>query len=85
TNDFLVVNPAAGNAYLMMDPNLCANVAGQFGGTTVLGTRAAGQSCGSIYSPGYKTVKNGKDSAQVYSSFTFDVNDRLQLFGDVLY
>ncbi|NYF34364.1 TonB-dependent receptor [Stenotrophomonas sp. JAI102] len=85
TNDFLVVNPAAGNAYLMMDPNLCANVAGQFGGTTVLGTRAAGQSCGSIYSPGYKTVKNGKDSAQIYSSFTFDANDSLQLFGDVLY
>ncbi|MET0130454.1 MAG: TonB-dependent receptor, partial [Stenotrophomonas chelatiphaga] len=77
--------PAAGNTYLMMDPNQCANVAGQFGGTTVLGTRAAGQSCGSVYSPGYKTVKNGKDSAQLYSSFTFDVNDTFQLFGDVLY
>jgi len=85
TNDFLVILPANKNAYAMMDPNLCANVAGNFGGTTVLGTRPSGQSCGSIYAPGYRTLKNGKESSQIYSSMTFDVNDNFQLFGDVLY
>lgn len=84
SNDFLVLQPANSNRYAMMDPNLCANVAGQFGGTTVLGTRPTGQACGSVYGTGFKTIKNGKESSQVYSSFTFDVNDNFQLFGDAL-
>jgi outer membrane receptor protein involved in Fe transport len=84
SNDFLVLQPANSNRYAMMDPNLCANVAGQFGGTTVLGTRPTGQACGSVYGTGFKTIKNGKESSQVYSSFTFDVNDDFQLFGDAL-
>ncbi len=85
SNDFLVLLPANNNRYAMMDPNLCANVAGQFDGTTVLGTRPTGQACGSTYGTGYKTIKNGKESAQIYSSATFDVNDNFQLFGDALY
>lgn len=84
SNDFLVTLPANGNRYAMMDPNLCANVAGQFGGTTVLATRPTGQACGSVYGAGYKTIKNGKESSQIYSSLTFDVNDNFQLFGDAL-
>ncbi|GAB3054922.1 TonB-dependent receptor domain-containing protein [Stenotrophomonas tumulicola] len=84
SNDFLVLQPDNENRYAMMDPNLCANVAGQFGGTTVLGTRPTGQACGSIYGTGYKTIKNGKESSQIYSSLTFDVNDNFQLFGDAL-
>ncbi|PSD17047.1 TonB-dependent receptor [Stenotrophomonas maltophilia] len=85
SNDFLVLLPAANNRYAMMDPNRCANVAGQFDGTTVLGTRPTGQACGSVYGTGYKTIKNGKESGQIYSSATFDVNDNFQLFGDALY
>ncbi|WP_448134126.1 TonB-dependent receptor domain-containing protein [Stenotrophomonas rhizophila] len=85
TNDFLVYLPDQQNAYVMMDPTRCAGVAGQFGGTTVLGTRATGESCGSAYSPGYKTLKNGKESSQFYTSMSFDVNDNFQLFGDALY
>ncbi len=85
TNDFLVYLPDQQNAFVMMDPTRCAGVAGQFGGTTVLGTRATGESCGSAYSPGYKTLKNGKESSQFYTSMSFDVNDNFQLFGDALY
>src|SRR6185437_4584152 len=85
TNDFLVYLPDQQNAYVMMDPSRCANVAGQFGGTTVLGTRATGESCGSPFSAGYKTLKNGKESSQIYSSMSFDVNDNFQLFADALY
>ncbi|MEG2313311.1 MAG: hypothetical protein RSB83_08120, partial [Brevundimonas sp.] len=46
--------------------------------------RPTGQSCGSVFGAGYKTLKNGKDSGQFYSSMTFDVNDNFQLFADVL-
>ncbi|KAF1015908.1 MAG: Colicin I receptor [Stenotrophomonas maltophilia] len=83
-NDFAVI-AAADNKLLMIDPSKCANVTGQFGGTTVLGNRPTGQSCGSVYSAGYKTLKNGKDSDQFYTSMTFDATDNLQLFADVLY
>ena len=84
SSNYLVYSAADGS-YYMPDPSLCANVASQFGGTTVLGTRNAGQSCGSIYSPGYRTIKNGKDSGQVYATATFDVTDNFQLFGNLLY
>ncbi|MBD3825737.1 MULTISPECIES: TonB-dependent receptor [Stenotrophomonas] len=83
-NDFAVIDADTNRLY-MMDPTNCASVAGQFGGTTVMGSRASGLSCGSVYGAGYKTVKNGKDSGQFYSAMTFDVNDDLQLFADVLY
>ena len=84
SNDFAVID-AKTNALYMMDPSNCANVAGQFDGTTVLANRPTGQSCGSVFGAGYKTLKNGKDSGQFYSSMTFDVNDNFQLFADVLY
>ncbi|HEL3249514.1 TPA: TonB-dependent receptor plug domain-containing protein, partial [Stenotrophomonas maltophilia] len=83
SNDFLVTG---GGKYYMMDPSRCANVAGLYDGTTTVGFREGkGESCGSIYSAGYKTLKNSKDSGQFYSTMTFDVNDNLQLFADVLY
>jgi len=84
-NDFLVYLPAEANRYVMMDPTRCASVAGQFGGTTVLGSRAAGESCGSTFGAGYKTIKNGKESSQVYTSLNFQVNDNFELFADALY
>ncbi len=84
SNDFAVITNAD-NKLLMMDPSRCANVAGLYDGTTVVGKRASGESCGSVYSAGYKTLKNGKNSGQFYSSMTFDVNDNFQLFADVLY
>ncbi len=66
----------------------CDNVAGQFGGTEGLqfrNTPTGGNYCGSLYSPGYATMANGKKSGQIYSHGTFDVNDNLQIYADVLY
>lgn len=72
--------------YVFADPNNCANVTGQFGGSTDLRERAGfGQYCGSFLSPGYRTIANGKDAAQVYTHATFDVSDTFQLYGDLLY
>lgn len=73
------------SGYLFADPNNCANVTGQFDGTVDLRTRAGfGQYCGSFTTPGYRTILNGKESAQVYGHATFDLNDSTQLYGDVL-
>lgn len=64
----------------------CSGVTSQFGGTEALQYRSGyGYYCGSQYSTGYRTIKNGKDSGQLYSHLTFDVNDNLQLYGDLLY
>ncbi|MBK0011662.1 TonB-dependent receptor [Stenotrophomonas sp. S41] len=85
SNDFLVYLPDENNAFVMMDPTRCASVAGQFGGTTELGVRAAGESCGSKYSAGYRTIKNAKESSQFYSSLNFQVNENFELFAEALY
>ena len=61
SNDFAVIGNADNKLY-MMDPTRCANVAGLYDGTTTVGKRASGESCGSVYSAGYKTLKNGKNS-----------------------
>ena len=73
--------------YYFFDPNDCANVSSGFGGTEGLQTRPGRLEpyCGSFYNPGYRTVKNGSESTQVYTHATFDVNDNLQLYGDLLY
>lgn len=72
--------------YLLPDGIDCSNTTRQFGGTEGLRSRAgSGQYCGSFYAPGYKTIRNGKESAQLYSHVTFDVNDKFQLYGEVLY
>ncbi len=72
--------------YLLPDGIDCSNVTRQFGGTEGLRDRAgSGQYCGSFYAPGNKTIRSGKESAQLYSHATFDVNDKFQLYGEVLY
>lgn len=71
--------------YVFADPNNCANVSGQFNGSEGLRERAGfGQYCGSFLTPGYRTIANGKDAAQLYTHATFDVSDSLQLYGDLL-
>ncbi|HET6631122.1 MAG TPA: TonB-dependent receptor [Rhodanobacteraceae bacterium] len=72
--------------YLFSDPNGCDNVTSQFDNTEGFRTRpGSGDYCGSFFTPGYRTLMNGKDSKQVYLHGTFDVNDNLQLYGNVLY
>jgi iron complex outermembrane receptor protein len=85
SRDFLVFGP--GGKYYFKDPNNCADVSSGFGGTEGLQHRPgrAQPYCGSFFSPGYKTVKNGKESGQVYTHATFDLNDNTQLYGDLLY
>ena len=75
-------------SYKFPDPNNCANVTDLFGGTEGLQTRPGfGEEnyCGSFNSPGYRTIRSGKESGQLYSHVTFDLNDNAQLYGDVLY
>ncbi|MFC3549767.1 TonB-dependent receptor plug domain-containing protein [Lysobacter cavernae] len=85
SRDYVIINGSARNTYLFLDPNNCENVTGQFGGTEGLQTRPGfGQYCGSFMSPGYRTIKNGKEATQVYAHATYDVNDNIQLYGDLL-
>ena len=75
------------NSYMFLDPNNCAGVSTGFGGTEGVQTRPNRPApfCGSFFTPGYATLKNGKKSGQVYSHATFDINDNVQLYGDLLY
>ncbi|HET6434492.1 MAG TPA: TonB-dependent receptor [Xanthomonadaceae bacterium] len=85
SRDVLVIGYYSG--YIFEDPNNCAGVASGFGGTEGLRNRAGQPEpyCGSFYTPGYRTLKNGKESGQIYTHATFDVNDNVQLYGDLLY
>jgi len=85
SRDWLVYGPFT--SYHFLDPNNCANVSSGFGGTEGLQTRPGfGEEnyCGSLYTPGYATLKNGKESTQFYTHTTFDVNDNVQLYADLL-
>ena len=85
SRDFLVLSQY--NSYHFLDPNNCANVTSGFGGTEGLQHRPPASRqpyCGSLYSPGYRTIKNGKESTQAYTHATFDINDNVQLYGDLL-
>jgi len=84
SRDFVVID-AFTSRYYFMDPNNCANTAGQFNGTTRLRDRLNfGQYCGSMYSPGYNTIRNARQSGQLYSYTTFDLNDNTRLYGELL-
>ncbi|HEY0200007.1 MAG TPA: TonB-dependent receptor [Rhodanobacter sp.] len=74
------------NTFYFEDPAKCANVSGLFGGTTVDSTRANnGEYCGSLNDGAYRTLTNHDKAANAYTHATFDVNDNLQLYGDLLY
>jgi outer membrane receptor protein involved in Fe transport len=84
SRDFVVIDYFT-SSYYFTDPNNCANTTGQFGGTTALRDRPGfGQYCGSFYSPGYRTIRNGRQGGQLYSYTTFDLNDSTQLYAELL-
>lgn len=84
SRDFLVYEYFT-SSYFFMDPNNCANTTGQFNGSTQQYTRPGyGTYCGSFLSPGYRTIRNGKGSGQIYSYTTFDLNDSTQLYAEVM-
>ena len=86
SRDFLVLGVFT--SYKFTDPNDCANVSGLFGGTVGLRTRPGfgdENYCGSFTTPGYRTLRSGRESGQLYSHVTFDLTDRTQLYADLLY
>ena len=86
SRDWLVYSPFT--SYKFMDPANCANVGDAFGGTEGPQTRPGfGDEtyCGSLSTPGYRTLKNSKDSTQVYTHLTFDISDNTRLYADALY
>ncbi|EIL95853.1 MAG: TonB-dependent receptor [Pusillimonas sp.] len=87
SRDYLVYSATKrSNAYYFLDPNNCANVASQFGGSEGVQHRPnSGTYCGSLNTPGYATVQNDDKSANLYTHFTYDVTDNFQLYGDLLY
>ena len=87
SRDYLVNSATkSSNAYYFLDPNNCANVTSQFGGSEGLRNRPnSGTYCGSFNTPGYATVQNDEKTANLYTHFTFDITDNFQLYGDFLY
>jgi outer membrane receptor protein involved in Fe transport len=86
TRDFLITSPFT--SYKFLDPANCANVSSAFDGTEGLQTRPGfgdEQYCGSFRTPGYRTLKNEKDAAQIYTNATYDLDDNTRLYGDFLY
>lgn len=72
--------------YLLPTGQDCSAITSQFGGTEGLRYRpGSGEYCGSYYAPGNRTLRNGKESFQIYNHTTFAVNDNLELYGEVLY
>jgi iron complex outermembrane recepter protein len=72
------------NTYYFQGPANCANVAGLFGNSVGVRTRANhGQYCGS-FSTGDQTFEIGEDQAQGYFGATLDLGDHLQLYANVL-
>ncbi|WP_243039197.1 TonB-dependent receptor domain-containing protein [Dyella sedimenti] len=69
-----------------VDDSACSRVAGQYAGTTMLASHPTnGTYCGSLDSPGYRTLSNGKESAQAYTHATYDASDNVRFYGDLLY
>lgn len=85
SRDTLVLNGST-SKYIFEDPSNCGNVSNQWGGTEGMYDRPGrGYYCGSLYSGGAATLQLGSKSANLYTHNTFDVNDNLQLYGDLLY
>ncbi|MFC3129017.1 TonB-dependent receptor plug domain-containing protein [Coralloluteibacterium stylophorae] len=93
SRDFLVygytdiANQGLGNfGYVFADPANCANVEGLFGGNEGFQSRpGSGDYCGTFVSPGYRTLRNAKDSGQFYTNIEFDLNDNHQLYAQYLF
>lgn len=86
SRDFLVTGYST--SYKFLDPANCENVSHLFGGTMGLQTRpnfGDENYCGSFYTPGYRTIRSGKESGQAYTHVTFELNDNTELYADALY
>lgn len=87
SRDWLIYSPFTSYNF-PLGPEVCRNVGAGFGGTIGLQVRPGfGDElyCGSPFSPGYRTLKSGKDAWQLYTHATFALNDSHELYGNVLY
>ena len=85
SRDWLVYSPFT--SYHFLDPANCANLTSGFDGTIAKQTREGfgdENYCGSMYTAGYRTLKNSKDGVQLYTHSTFELNDLAQAYADVL-
>ncbi|HNV78862.1 MAG TPA: TonB-dependent receptor [Thermomonas sp.] len=85
SRDWLVYSPFT--SYKFLDPANCANVSGGFDGSVEMQTRPGfgdENYCGSMTTPGYRTLKNSKEGVQLYTHATWDFNDLAQGYADVL-
>lgn len=85
SRDWLVYSPFT--SYKFLDPANCANVSAGFNGSVALQTRPGfgdEKYCGSMNTPGYRTLKNEKEGIQLYTHTTFELNDLAQAYADVL-
>ena len=73
------------NGLYLLDPSNCGNAGSLFRGTEKLTSRAGGNYCGSLYTPGYKTIQNRKRTVNAYAHATYDWSPNLQFYGDLLY
>lgn len=90
SRDYLVLSEYQGTGY--QDPNVlnpgvgCSNVSSLYNGKMGYQSRAgSGNYCGEFVSPGYATLTTDQKTANLYTHATFDVNDNVQLYGDLLY
>jgi outer membrane receptor protein involved in Fe transport len=87
SRDWLVYSPFTSYNWLVPD-TACDAVSAGFGGTVDFQTRPGfGDThyCGSLYSPGYRTLDNSSESHQLYTHATFDLSDNTTLYADFLY
>ncbi|WP_158880634.1 TonB-dependent receptor [Rhodanobacter sp. L36] len=79
-------NDVGPESHYIQDPNNCQALTGLWGGTTAQYSRnPQGNYCGSPNAPAGKTLSLDSKSANLYTHNTFDVNDNVQLYGDLLY
>ena len=86
SRDWLVYSPFT--SYYWPDGANCDAIGHGFGGTVEQQVRPGfgdGFYCGSMYTPGYRTIKNEKQSTQLYTNATFDINPNAQFYANALY
>ncbi len=82
--DWVLFLPNQDYTYAFADPNNCASVTSQFGGSVARQTRAGvGDYCGTFRS-GYNTIANGTESTDGYLRATADISPALQVYADTL-
>ena len=92
SRDFLITNNFYGGSYhsaihyVFPTGASCDGVTSLFGGTEAQQTRSsqAAPYCGSYSTPGYRTLQNGGTSTEGYAHASFDVNDNVHVYSDLL-